>query len=165
VKSLKEFQDLTLEDRAKVIGGLITVGVGFVAFLVFVYFFAIEDRFHLSERLKSGLSLFHVMPLMLLLLYVSTVLPMVLVGLTAMGMLAKRPVSWMLKGTLLSLLIVGAPFLLLASLFSLFALVFSNLPDYAQAPLIILPFFVCGIIAASVIKTKRVDNYLKKTYG
>jgi membrane protease YdiL (CAAX protease family) len=159
---LKEFEDLSVEDRAKVIGGLIIVGVWLVAVLVFVYFFHVEDQFHILARLNSGLPIFNVMPLMLVLVYVFTVLPTVLVGLTVLGMLAKRPFSWTLKGILLTLLMIGAPFLLLALLFGLFALVFSNLPDYAQAPLTILPFFFCGIIAAYAIKTKRINNYLKK---
>lgn len=162
---MKEFEDLTVEDRAKVIGGLIIVGVWLVAVTVFTYFFYIEDRFRILARLKSGLPIFDAMPFILLLVYAFFGLPMVLIGLTALGMLAKRPFSWTLKGILLSLLIIGIPFLLLASLFSLFALVFSNLPDYAQAPLAILPSFLVGIIIAYVIKTKRVRNYLKKMYG
>jgi hypothetical protein len=165
VRQLKEYRNLTQENRAKVVVGLMIVGVWLVAVTVFTYFFYVEDRFSILARLKSGLPIFNAMPLILLLLYAFFVLPMVLVGLTAIGMLSKRPLSWTLRGILLTLLVTGVPFLLLASLFGLFALIFSNLPDYLQAPLVILPSFLIGIIIAYVIKTKRVRNYLKKMYG
>ena len=61
MKSLSAFEDLSVEDKAKVVGGLVAVGVGIVGVVVFMYFFAPEYGQRLSESLNSGSSIFTVL--------------------------------------------------------------------------------------------------------
>jgi hypothetical protein len=160
VKTMKELENLSVKERAGVIGGLVMVGVWIVTFLVFI--FVVSNYFHISDRLKSGSSLFSVMPLIMLLLYVLTLLPMICVGVTVAGIFAKLSYSSVLKGVLVILLLVGVGLLLPASVFALFALTLSNISIYVQVPLTILTILVCGMAMTYMTKARKIDVYLKK---
>jgi len=160
---MMELENLSVEERAAVIGGITAAIVGSISFLVFI--FVVSSYFRISDRLKSGSSLFAVMPLIMLLLYIFTLLPMACVYVTVAGILANRSLSSVLKSVLVILLLLGAGMLLPASMFALFALTLSNISIYVQAPLTILTVFVCGIAVASVFRKRKVDGYLKKILG
>jgi hypothetical protein len=161
MKTMKQLEDLSAEERAAAIGGLITAGVASVSFLVFI--FVVLGDFHISDRLKSGSSLFSVAPLVLLLIYVFVILPTIFVGSTAFYALAKRSFSSILKAVLIMPLLLGAGILLPALVFTLFALTLPNLSIYVQAPIATIIILVCGIIETSVTKARKVNNHLKKT--
>jgi hypothetical protein len=163
VKSLSTFEDLPAEDKAKVIGGLIMVGVAIVCFVVFIQFFSAEYGHRGSESLKSGSSIFALLPFLLALIYLMIILPMVVVGALATGFLAKRSFSYVIKGILaLPLLVTGSIFLADALLFMLFGMFFSNLSVPAQSLLMMFAFFVTAMTSGYILKTKRAKGYLTK---
>ena len=157
---MKELENLSVKERAAIIGGFVMVGVGVATFLVFIL--VVTNYFHISDRLKSGSSLFSVAPIVMLLLYIFVFFPMICVGVTVAGILAKLSPSSVLKGVFVILLMSGAGLLLPASLLTLFALTLSNITIYVQVPLTILTVLVCGVAVTAMIKAKKVDSYLKK---
>jgi len=157
---MKELENLSVKERAAIIGGFVMVGVGVATFLFFIL--VVTNYFHISDRLKSGSSLFSVAPIVMLLLYIFVFFPMICVGVTVAGILAKLSPSSVLKGVFVILLMSGAGLLLPASLLTLFALTLSNITIYVQVPLTILTVLVCGVAVTAMIKAKKVDSYLKK---
>jgi hypothetical protein len=160
---LGAFRDLSVEDRAKVIGGFIVAGMAIACSLVFIYVFAPEYRNRVSESVKSGSSIFTGLPFLLALLYLFFVLPVVFVGAFATGFLAKRSLGYVVKDILApTLLMAGGMLLADALLFVLFGVLFSNLSVPTQALLMMFAFFVTAMTTAYVLKTKRAKNYLTK---
>lgn len=166
MKSLSTFEDLSKEDKAKVIGGFIAVGVAIVGFLAFIQFSDVNHRLYFSENLDSASSLLIALPYVLAVMYLLTILPMIVAGGVAMGLLAKRSFRFVIEEILgPPLLATGGMFGLSALLLTLFGVLFSNLSEAAQAVLMVLAFSVSGIIVASVLKTNRTNRYIRKKTG
>jgi len=163
VKSLDAFEDLSVEDKAKVIGGLIAVGVAILGFVVFIQLFGAEYRLRVSEDVKSGSSMFTAMSLIIVVMYFFTIFPMTVVGGLAMGLLAKRSLGYCMKDLIApALLVTGGLLFLIASLFSLFGVLFSNLSEAAQVVLMMIACLVSSVIVGSILKTKRFSKYIWK---
>jgi hypothetical protein len=156
------FEDLSVEDKAKVIGGLIAVGVATLGFVIFIQLFGAEYSLRVSEDVKSGSSMFTAMSSFIVVMYFFTIFPTVVVGAVAMSLLAKHSLGYMVKGILFLLLVTGGTFFLIALLFSLLGVLFSNLSIAAQVVLMMFACFVSSMIVAFILRTERVNSYLRK---
>jgi membrane-associated HD superfamily phosphohydrolase len=163
VNSLDTLADMSSEDRAKVIGGLVAVGVAISGFVVFIQLFGAEYSLRLSEDLKYGSSIFASMSVVIVVLYFFTVFPMMVAGGLTTGLLAKHSIGYCVKDIVIpTLLVTGAIFSLIVMQFSIFGVVFSSLSETAQAILLIFAVALSSIAIAAVLKTKRVKSYIYK---
>lgn len=158
----RRFEDLSVEERAMVVGGLIAVGVGFVCLLVFTRFFFGEYSHRFSESFKSGSSIFTIVPLVIGFTYLIIIIPMAAVAAVTMGLYAKRSFGYVVKIFAVPLLVVGSILLADTLLFVLFEALFSNLLVSAQFLFILFTCLGSGMIGGYVLHTRRVNGYLRK---
>jgi hypothetical protein len=164
MRSLEAFEDLSVEDKAKVIGGLIAVGVATLGFVIFIQLFGAEYSLRVSEDVKSGSSMFTAMSSFIVVMYFFTIFPTVVVGAVAMSLLAKHSLGYMVKDILFLLLVTGGTFFLIALLLGLFGVFFSNLSEDAQVILTMFACFVPSItVGLFILKTKRLSGYFWKS--
>jgi hypothetical protein len=161
VKSLSRYDDLSEEDKIKVIAGFVLVGAfiaGLIAFNAFVL-----NSSQIATIWESNTTFFSTIRSILFGFFVMIVLPSIIAVSITIAVL-KRRLSGLATG-LPALLAVGAALLLSYVLLTLFDVFFATLPLEMQAILMLLAFFVPAIILALIMKTEKVNSYLRKRIG
>jgi hypothetical protein len=153
---LTDFWDLSRDDQAKVIGGMVLVLTAFGGFVAFLQFRNARD---FSALFASEPSIFRASMAIIPWIYVFSVLPASILGIVTAGIYAKRSFTQVLKATGLALFIGAGCVLMISASLLLFGVLFSDLPQYIQAPLIIPAIFIPGIIASHI--TKKADKYFR----
>lgn len=161
MKSLSRYDDLSEEDKIKVIAGFVLVGAfiaGLIAFNAFVL-----NSSQIATIWESNTTFFSTIRSILFGFFVMIVLPSIIAVSITIAVL-KRRLSGLATG-LPALLAVGAALLLSYVLLTLFDVFFATLPLEMQAILMLLAFFVPAIILALIMKTEKVNSYLRKRIG
>jgi hypothetical protein len=149
---MTQWQDLSEEDKVKVIAGMV-MAVSF-SILSFV-FLEVFPR----GSLPFGASPFSGMRMVLLTMYIVIVIPSVLLGVGSVAYLRKR-LSEMLKA-LIVLLMVAVYFLFVSFFLTLFDIFLSGLPIEVAIILVALALFVPAITIVQIMIAKKNSKYLK----
>ncbi|MEM2995420.1 MAG: hypothetical protein QXI91_05345 [Candidatus Bathyarchaeia archaeon] len=158
---MSEFENLTAEEKVKLIGGLVVVFAAIFGSIFFVHFAL--DRSQIDRLWASGASFFYVTKTLLPSFYLFICLPPSISSSVTIAVLRRR-FSYLALGLFL-LAITGFAFLLIYLLLSLFDLLFANTPLETQAIFMLLAFFIPGILLALILKARKVNNYLRKAFG
>jgi hypothetical protein len=149
---MTQWQDLSEEDKLKVIGGIVMV----VSMLVFSFVFF---QVFLISALPLGVSPFSAMRMILLMMYVVVVIPTALAtGGTVVYL--RRRFSEMLNA-LIILLVVGGYLLMVTLLLTISGVFLSGLPIEVAIIVMTLTLFVPAVITAQLMRAKKNTKYLK----
>jgi hypothetical protein len=149
---MAQWQDLSEEDRVKVIGGLVLVASMLTFSLIFFQVFS-------RGSLPFGTSPFSGMRMLLLTMYIVIVIPSVLLTVGAVVYLRRR-FSEML-GALIILLMAGGYFLFAGFFLTLFDVFLSGLPIEVAIILVALALFVPAVVITQIMIAKKNSKYLK----
>lgn len=148
---MTEWRDLSEEEKATVITGLVLV----ISMLLFSFVFL---NF-LGSPLPSGASPFGHMRVILLTMYVVVVIPTALI--TGGTVVYLRHRFSEIVNTLIILLMAGGYLLLVTFFLTLFDVFLSGLPIEVAIILVALAFFIPSVIIARLMRAKRNSKYLK----
>lgn len=152
------FENLSREDKAKVIGGLALVGAGFLGCFLFLRFGF--DRSQIDILWASGMSFFNIVKTIVPSLFLYICLPPCVAASVTSAFVRRRFSDLLMAIFLVS--VIGAAFLLAYLLLSLFDLLFSGLELGMQAVFMMLAFMIPSMLFGFVMTRKKVNAYFRK---
>jgi len=155
---LSSYGDLSKEDRIKVIAGLVLVTVLIASFLLFHEF--VLDRGQIATQWQSGHTFFYVARSILPSIFFIVFLPTIISASIVVAFLRRRLSG--LGAGLPALVGVGMSFSLSYALLYLFDFIFASQALEVQAVLVAIAFFVPSMILALIIRTGRINSYIRR---
>jgi len=160
VKSLSGYRELSVENKIKVIVGLVLCCTFFFAVIILIQFGF--DFSQIDKLCASGYSLFDIAKTLLQPIYLMVILPTSISASVTVACLRRRFSDVAVGLFLLS--VIGLAFLLFYLLFSLCDLLFASLPIETQALLAMLAIYTTAISLGLIIKNRKIDNYIRKIF-